>query len=116
MLQKTKEAYLAWYDHYLTIPKTHRYSLGQKIDELFCHSLEAIITANFLTKQEKLPYVRQAIRKIDTIKVFLMILWETKSLDDKKYIQLSLKIDEAGRMLGGWQGSLVKENSPIHKR
>ena len=31
-----------------------------------------------------------------------MILWETKSLDDKKYIAISVKIDEIGKMLGAW--------------
>jgi len=41
-----------------------------------------------------------------------MVLWETKSLDDKKYISLSLQIDEIGRMLGGWNGQLIKQNSP----
>lgn len=40
-----------------------------------------------------------------------MILWETKSLDTKKYISLSEKIDEIGRMLGGWNGQLTKQNS-----
>ncbi len=63
-------------------------------------------------REEKLPYVRLAIRKVDTLKIFLMILWETKSLDNKKYIALSLKIDEIGRMLGGWNGQLQKQNSP----
>ncbi|HEY4500555.1 MAG TPA: hypothetical protein VJH25_02055 [Candidatus Paceibacterota bacterium] len=37
-----------------------------------------------------------------------MILWETKSLDDKKYIALSATIEEFGRMLGGWNGQLSK--------
>jgi len=44
-----------------------------------------------------------------------MILWETKSLDNKKYINLSLKIDEVGKMLGGWKGQIVRlleKNSP----
>lgn len=41
-----------------------------------------------------------------------MILWETKSLDNKKYIALSLKIDEIGRMAGGWHGQIEKQNSP----
>lgn len=74
--------------------------------------MEAIVTAAFLTKEEKLPCVRLAIRKMDTLKIFLMILWETKSLDDKKYIALSLKINEIGKMLGGWQGQILKQNSP----
>lgn len=86
--------------------------MGQKIDTFFVDTIEAITTASFLPKEEKLPYVRLAIRKIDTLKIFLMILWETKSLDDKKYIALSLKIDEIGKMLGGWQGQILKQNSP----
>jgi len=60
---------------------------------------------------EKLPYVRLAIRKIDTLKVFLMILWETKSFDNKKYINLSIKLDEIGKNLGGWSGQIIKQNS-----
>lgn len=52
-----------------------------------------------------------------------MILWENKSIDDKKYIALSLKIDEVGKMLGGWQGQITtqlekdrqKQNSPSTK-
>ena len=79
---------------------------------MFVEIMEAIATASFLGRREKLPYVRLAIRKLDTLKILLMILWETKSLDNKKYIALSLKIDEIGKMLGGWNGQLLKQNSP----
>ena len=98
--------------YYQIIPKTHRHSLGRRIDTLFVEIIEALATASFLTRAEKLPYVRLAIRKVDTQRIFLMILWETRSFDDKKYIALSLKIDEIGRMLGGWNGQLQKQNSP----
>jgi len=74
--------------------------------------IEALATASFLAREEKLPYVRLSIRKVDTLKIFLMMLWETKSIDNKKYIILSEKIDEIGRMLGGWNGQLQKQNSP----
>lgn len=86
--------------------------MGIKIDSLFVESIEAISIASFLPRTEKAPYVRLGIRKIDTLKVLLMVLWETKSLDDKKYIALSLKIEEIGRMLGGWIGQIQKQNSP----
>ena len=49
---------------------------------------------------------------MDTLKILLMVLWETKSLDNKKYIALSNKIEETGKMLGGWRGQLEKQNSP----
>mgnify|MGYP001582333651 CR=1 FL=1 len=112
LLQKLKEVYALWYGYYTTLPKTHRYSLGHRVDSLFVEAIEAVSIASFLSRQEKLPYVKLAIRKIDTLKILLMVLWETKSLDNKKYIALSVKIDEIGRMLGGWQGQIIKQNSP----
>lgn len=74
--------------------------------------MEAIAVAAFLTPDEKQPYLKFAIKKTDLLKIFLLLLWETKSLDDKKYITLSEKTSELGRMLGGWVGKLEsKENS-----
>lgn len=113
LLQKAKDAYFLWYTYYQTIPKVHRRSLGQRIDTLFVEIIEATATASFLGREEKLPYVRFSIRKVDTLKILLLVLWETKSLDNKKYIALSVKIDEIGRMLGGWSGQLQKQNSPF---
>ncbi|MBI4992128.1 MAG: four helix bundle protein [Candidatus Harrisonbacteria bacterium] len=120
LIQKTKDAYLLWYGYYQILPKLHRHSLGQKVDTLFVEIIEMLSTANFLIREEKLPYVRVAIRKADTLKIFLMMLWETKSLDNKKYIALSTQIGEIGRMLGGWSGQLIKQaqdkqNSPDKK-
>ena len=68
--------------------------------------------ASFTPRQEKLPYVRVAIRKLDTAKILLLVLWETKSLNNKKYIVLSEKLEEIGKMLGGWHGQLIKQSSP----
>jgi len=85
--------------------------LGQKVDKFLLEIIEAIAIASFLSKEEKLPYVRLAIRKTDVLKIFLMVLWETKSLDNNKYIQLSEKISEIGKMLGGWNGQIIKQDS-----
>jgi len=103
-----KSAYLLWYGYYQILPKLHRHTLGQRIDILFVEIIEAIALASFLRREEKQPYVRLAIRKVDTLKILLMVLWETKSIENTKYIALSEKIDEIGRMLGGWSGQLVK--------
>jgi hypothetical protein len=115
LLQKLKEVYLLWYSFYQILPKLHKHSLGLRIDNLFVESIEAISIASFLSPVEKQPYVRLAVRKVDTLRILLMVLWETKSIDDKKYIALSLKIDDIGKMLGGWQGQiatyLTKQNS-----
>ncbi|MGI9118119.1 MAG: four helix bundle protein [Minisyncoccia bacterium] len=112
VLQKVKTLYIQWYKYYQELPKSHRYSLGTRIDTFFVEIMEAIAIASFLSRTEKTPYVRLAIRKVDTLKILLMILWETKSLDNKKYIILSELLEEIGKMLGGWNGQLTKQNSP----
>ena len=112
VLEKIKSAYILWHEYHNILPKTQRYSLGNRIDRIFIELIEAISTAVFLTREEKLPYVRLSIRKLDTLKVLIMILWETKSIDNKKYIALSEKIIEIGKMLNGWNGQLQKQNSP----
>ena len=110
VLEKLKAAYIVWVQYCQTITKIHRYSLGQRIDVLFVEVIEAVSLAGFLPRPEKHPLVLLAIRKLDALKILLMVLWETKSLDNKKYIALSLKVDEVGRMLGGWNGQLLKQN------
>ena len=65
-----------------------------------------------MTKSSEQPWVRLAIRKLDTLKVLLLVLWETKSLDTKKYAALSIPLEEVGKMLGGWNGQLTKQNTP----
>jgi hypothetical protein len=112
VLERIKVAYLLWHEYHSKLPKIHQYTVGAKVDTLFVEVMEMVSAAAFLPKQEKLPYVRTAIRKFDTIKLLLLMLWESRSLDTKKYSALSLPVDEIGRMLGGWQGQLAKNSAP----
>jgi hypothetical protein len=110
VLEDIKSAYILWHEYHTNIPKIQRYSLGNRIDTIFVEIIEATAQAAFIARSEKEPWVRLAIRKLDALKLLLMILWETKSLDTKKYAALSEKLDEIGKMLGGWSGQLRKQN------
>jgi hypothetical protein len=99
-----------WHIFLAELPKLHRHTLGAKIDNALIETLESVSAAVFLSGKEKLPYVRYALRKVDATKLLLMVLWETKSLDTKKYIELSEALDDVGKMLGGWHGQLSKLN------
>lgn len=112
MLERIKSAYILWHEYHSKLPKVHQYTIGAKIDILFVEMIEMVSTSAFLPKQEKLPYLRAAIRKCDTLKLLLLVLWETKSLDTKRYAALSLPLDEIGKMLGGWQGQVHKNSTP----
>ena len=107
-----KSAYIQWQSYIIIAPKSSRYTLVETIDKYFVQTIESILIASFLEKQEKLPYVKKASISVDTLKFLLYILWEIRSLDTKKYIALSEPLAEAGKQLGGWHGQLVKQNSP----
>ncbi len=68
---------------------------------MFIEIMEATAQAAFIPRAEKEPWLKLAIRKLDTLKLLLMVLWESKSLDTKKYATISEKLDEIGKMLGG---------------
>ena len=102
ILQKLISAYKLWLEFLPQLFKTHRYSIGAKIDSLFLENIETIFLAGYADKAEKIVYLRKASIKLDSLKFFLQVSWEIKSLDNKKYISLSEKLNEVGKMLGGW--------------
>jgi len=115
ILQRLVEVYKLWHQYLPNLPKTTRYSLGEKIDGLFVQTIELIVTATYLGKEEKQPYVFRAIAKLDVLKFFLKVSWEIKSLDNKKYLAISEQLDEVGRMLGGWNKQLQTITQPTRR-
>lgn len=83
-------------------PKDSKYTLGAKIDSSFLETVEEILKAGSSDKTEKLIFLKRASAKLDLLKFFLQISWEMKILENKKYINLSEKLNEIGKMLGGW--------------
>jgi hypothetical protein len=87
------------------ITKTLRYSLGAKIDSIFCDVLENISLAQFSENLHRLTFIARAISKNDTLKFLLFALLEVGGIDQKKYIEFSTLAEEIGRMLYGWKCS-----------
>ena len=116
VLERLKEAYKIWHAYHEKLPKTQKYSLGNRIDKLFVEIIEMVCSAIFLSKTEKLPYIKVAIRKLDTIKIMIMILWESGSFEDKQYITLSVPLDDSGKTLGGWYGQISKSIQQVQDK
>lgn len=105
---KLKNVYGVWQEHLKHFPKSSRYTLGSKIDEVFLNAIEYTFLASYTNKIEKLSLVDRAVSRTDLIKLLIMLAWETKSLDTNKYTQISLGLDEIGKMLGGWKKQIEK--------
>lgn len=107
ILQKLIMVYRTWHEYIRHFPKDFRYSLGTKIDSLFLEVIEAIFMASILIKGQKLPHIQKASIKLDMLKFFLQVAWESKAIDNKRYITFSSQLAEIGRMLGGWQKQII---------
>ncbi|MFA5870806.1 MAG: four helix bundle protein [Candidatus Paceibacterota bacterium] len=112
-MRKFTQAYKLWQEFVPHIPKSSRYTLGEKIDVLFIESIEMIYSAIYTKPIERLHFVITSATKLDALKFFLQILWETKQIDTKKYIALSKILDEIGRMIGGWIKQLGQRESSV---
>ena len=107
--------YKIWQTYPRNFPKDLRYTLGTKIDELFIDVLEALSIASYLAKEQKIPYLRRASLKLDLLKFFLRIAWESKALDSKKYIELSKHLEEIGKQIGGCQRGITSKQNPARR-
>ncbi len=102
--------YTEWQQHLPTIAKTLRYSLGVRIDQLFAEVISLTAEAQFSIKDIRQEIIRKAIIKNDTLKFMLFCLFELKGIDNKKFLSLSIKLEEIGRMLYGWKNQCLKNN------
>ncbi len=97
----------------LHIPKGSRYTIGARIENHFLDLLEFAYTAYFTEKGKKVEKISDCILCLDVLKFLISVAWEGKLVSNKQYEEISLKLDEIGKMLGGWRkslGNLQKKN------
>jgi four helix bundle protein len=102
VFHKTYELYKFFYQLVAHFPKKDRYSIGQKIENGMLGLIEDIVTASQLSKSEKVPTLQGASIKLDVLKVLIRCCKDLKIIDNKNYLLLESKLQEIGRMLGGW--------------
>jgi len=88
------------------IAKGARYTIGARIENKFLDLLELGYVAYFTKKENKAEKIAECIFLLDTLKFIVSVAWETKIISEKQFEEVALKLEEIGRMLGGWKGSL----------
>lgn len=106
MISKEKEAYQYWLALHRNFPKIERFGIGQKIEQSFLSILELTFTASYLPPAPKIILLGKTISRLDILKFFAQLAWENKLIPTGKYAELSQKLEEIGRMLGGWRKGL----------
>jgi hypothetical protein len=109
VLLNLKDAYRFWLPLHRNLPKTERFGLGQKIEQSLLEAIELVFCASYLAPEQKIPLLTRAISRLDVVKFFTQLAWESKLIPTDKYSELILKFEEIGRMLGGWRKGLLNK-------
>ncbi len=111
--QKIVDLYKVLHLYRRSIPKQDRFTLWQKCENSVIDMLDCLLLAAQLPKRQKLLEMEKLSRQLNILRVFLRVAKEVKTIDNKKYVNLQMIIDEIGRMLGGWIKSVknLKENT-----
>lgn len=103
---KLYEFYKLLYQYLKLFPKKDRYTLGQKLDTLTLTIFELVIMAGTTTQEKKLPLIEKSIVSLDLLKILIRLAKDIQVLDNKKYLELEQRLQEIGRILGGWKKSV----------
>ena len=96
-------AYKLWIGYLAHFDKSFKYGIGAKIDALFIETMKNLFVASHTGSERKRIFLTKASDTFDILKFLMQVVWEIKILDNKKYITISEKLNEIGRMLGGWR-------------
>ena len=106
ILHKVYDFYKLFYQYLDSFPRKDRYCIGQKCEILILDILESAITAAQVPKNEKSIFLNEISTKLNVLRIIIRLAKDIKVLDFKKYLILQEKINEIGKMLGGWIKSL----------
>ena len=105
ILQRIKEGYLVWMNITPHIGKGARYTIGARIEHKFLDLLELGYNAYFTPKEKKVEKITECIFLLDVLKFLVSVTLEGKLISNKQGETLAAKLDEIGKMLGGWKNS-----------
>jgi len=91
-------------DHTTDFPKSHRFTFGQRLDNLALDALQSVVKAVFsgdaTRKQECLADLLLSVEQ-------MLVLWRLVHsrgwISQQQLVHVSSKLDEAGRMANGWR-------------
>ena len=106
VILKLKETYRFWLTIFRDFPKVERYGIGNRIEQTFLDVLEYTLCLSYLPLEHKIPMLNKAIIKLDVVKFFAQLAWESKIIPTATYSDLIVKLEEIGRQLGGWKKGL----------
>lgn len=87
-------------------PRDQKFLIGDRMQNLITDILELLIEAYYVPRVEKKPILAKVNIKLEKLRYFLRLSYELGYYHSRQYRQFIERVQEIGRMTGGWLKSL----------
>lgn len=99
-------------DRTASLPKSQRFTFGERVDRLTLDCLELVIEAIYASPDRKLPPLRRLNLNLEKLRVFWRLICDRRWISQQQLLFVSQKLDEVGRMIGGWSKQAERKSGP----
>ncbi|BFT94002.1 MAG: four helix bundle protein [Minisyncoccus archaeiphilus] len=107
IFQKSYDLTLRMYPVISRFPKNQRYVLGQRIENILVSMILDIVEINKERGRDRSIKMKVLSDNLDDLKVLVRLAKDLRFISIKKYAIFIEKISEIGKLLGGWQKTLI---------
>ena len=90
------------------LPRSHRFTFGERVDRLTLDCLEHTLEAIYAAPPAKAAPLRRVNLNLEKLRVFWRLIADRGWISQQQLLFVSQRLDEIGRMIGGWLKSLPK--------
>jgi uncharacterized protein (DUF342 family) len=87
-------------------PKSEKFVLAENIENCMLEILKGVVKVNS-EKSKRNILIEELSAEVDTLRILVRMSKDLRFLSIKAYGVFSDKITEVGKLLGGWQKSLI---------
>ena len=91
------------------LAKSARYTIGARIENRFLDLLDLLElthAAYFTEREKKAQKIVECIFLLDILRLYISVAWEGGLVSHYQFEDIAKKLDEIGKMFGGWKKSL----------
>lgn len=89
-------------DRTAALPRSHRFTFGERVDRLTLDSLELVLEATWAAPNSKVAPLKRLNLNIEKLRVFWRLICDRGWISSQQLLFVSVQLDEIGRMTGGW--------------
>ena len=82
-------------------PRSQKFLLADRIEVKTLDLLELLVQAYYCKREEKVSFLEKANLQLEILRFLIRLSHDSQCLNHQKYGQVSEKINEIGKMVGG---------------